>query len=192
MIAAQVLSPMPKLVVDDLDNADHYEILDGVRVELPPMSTDSQFIANRLTRLLSNYGIEHNIGEAYNETIFKLSLRADRSRRPDVAFVPYSRWPKNVMPPDSSSWEMLPDLCVEVVSPTDEAEELMNKVREYFQAGVRLVWVVYPRHELVLVFESLTNVRGLSRSDELAGGPVLAGFKLPLSEIFLPPAAPSE
>jgi Uma2 family endonuclease len=88
---------------------------------------------------------------------------------------------------------VLPDLCVEVVSPHDWADEIMDKVREYFEAGARLVWVIYPRHQMVIVHESLTSVRGLSRIDTLDGGVVLPQFRLPLAELFPEtPSSPAE
>jgi Uma2 family endonuclease len=79
-------------------------------------------------------------------------------------------------------------LAVEVVSPYDLASEQMDKVVEYFRAGVQLVWVVYPEQGLVYVHESLTQVRGLTRTDSLDGGTVLPGFTLPLATLFPPPA----
>ena len=92
-------------------------------------------------------------------------------------------------PSSDNAWDVAPDLAVEVVSPTDLAEELMDKVAEYFQAGVRLVWVVYPRLRLIHVYESLTQVRGLTAADELDGGAVLPGFRTPVAALF-PEAAP--
>ena len=76
------------------------------------------------------------------------------------------------------------DLCVEVVSPSDRADYIQDKIDEYFRAGVRLVWVFYPRHRLVYVYDSPTAVRGLGRSDALDGGVALPGFRLPLAELF--------
>ncbi|MCI0699843.1 MAG: Uma2 family endonuclease [Planctomycetia bacterium] len=191
MTAAEVLTPIPKLVRDDLDH-DHYEIIDGVRVELPPMSADSQAIASRLARHLGNYGTAQNIGDAYTEMLFKLPLTKDRNRKPDAAFVPYSRWPKYKPLPSTNAWDVLPDICIEVVSPNDLADEIETKISEYFQAGVRLVWVVYPRQERLYVYESANQIRRLTRDDTLDGGVVLPGFSLPLSELFLqpPPANP--
>lgn len=192
MNTAEVLTPMPKLVRDDLDNSGHYEIIDGVKVELPPMSADSAAFASRLIRHLSNHGIEHDIGEAYAEVLFKLPLTRERNRKPDVAFVPYRRWPRYQPIPDSNAWDVLPDLCVEVVSPNDCADEIETKINEYFEAGVRHVWVVYPRHERCYVYESANLVRRPTRADTLDGGVVLPNFRLPLAELFLqPPPAQS-
>ena len=176
---------------DEFDSAERYEIIDGQHVEMAPMSTKSLVLASRLNRILSNYGIEHDIGEAYGEIIFKLPLRIDRGRRPDVAFVSYAVWPKILDVPDSNAWEAIPDLCVEVVSPTDRIEELMDKIGEYLSAGVRLVWVIYPRHGYVHVYESPTKIVGLTRADVLDGGDVLPGFRLPLTEILPQPTGPT-
>ena len=79
---------------------------------------------------------------------------------------------------------MVPDLAVEVVSPTDRAEAGLDKVREYFEAGVQLVWVIYPKLRVVHVFESFTRIRVLTRADDLDGGALLPGFRLPLATLF--------
>jgi Uma2 family endonuclease len=190
MSTAEALTPLPTLVHDDPDNSDNYEIVDGVKVELPPMSVDSQAVASRLVRLLGNYGVAQDVGDAYGEMLFKLPLKKDRNRKPDVAFVSHVRWPKYKPLPETNAWEVLPELCVEVVSPNDLADEIETKIEEYFQAGVSLVWMVYPRHQRVYVYESATQIRRLTRADTLDGGTVLPGFALPLTELFLqaPPA----
>ncbi|MBP3960513.1 Uma2 family endonuclease [Gemmata sp. G18] len=190
MSTAEVLMPLPKLVRDAFEDRDHYEIVDGVHVELPPMSVDSQVLASRLLRHLSNYGVAQDLGEAYAEVLFKSPSKKDRNRRPDVAFVSYTRWSKYQPMPDTNAWDVLPDLCVEVVSPNDTGDEIETKVDEYLQAGVTLVWVVYPRQERFYVYESASRVRRLTRVDTLDGGPVLPGFALPLSELFLQPPTP--
>lgn len=175
--------------VELVDDDGHYETVDGVRVELPPMSANSAVWAARLAHQLTTYGVAAGLGEAYPEVLFKLPLDRDRNRKPDVAFVPYSRWARDRPVPDTNGWAVLPDLCVEVVSPTDRAEELAEKVAEYFEAGVRLVWVAYPRLQRVYVFESADRARVLGRADALDGGPVLPGFTLALSGLFPDPAA---
>ena len=53
MSTAEVLTPIPRLWENDPADREHYEIIDGVRVELPPMSADSQVLGSRLLRHLS-------------------------------------------------------------------------------------------------------------------------------------------
>jgi Uma2 family endonuclease len=187
MSAAEALEPMPRLWDDSIDR--DYEIVDGARVEMPPTSVDSQVLACKVAYHLNDHAFGKNFGRACVNVLFKLPLPADRSRRPDAAFIPYSRWAKNRPVPATDVWEVLPDLSVEVVSPNDESDEIETKVLEYLEAGARLVWVVYPRHESVYVYESPQQVRRLTRGDTLDGGVVLPGFQLPLIELFPDPPA---
>ncbi len=189
MSTAEALAP-PQTAAG-VENKDLYEIVDGQRVEMPPMSADSAGITGELSRHLGNYGEATGVGKAYPEMLIKLPLPVDRNRRPDVVFVPFSRWPKGRPLPSTNEWDVLPDLCVEVVSPNDLADEVTEKLGEYIRAGVRQVWIVYPRHQLLYVYDSLTSVRGLTRADELDGGMVLPGFKLKLADLFPEPPAPA-
>jgi Uma2 family endonuclease len=162
-----------------------YEVIDGRRVELPPMSAYAGAIASRLVSKLNEFAGPRNLGEAVGEVLFHLPLPPDRNRRPDVAFVSYQRWARGrQIPPDDNAWDVVPDLAVEVVSPTDVADDILERIEEYFQASVRLVWLVYPRRRTIHVYESLTQIRVLTGADALDGGNVLAGFRLPLPDLF--------
>jgi Uma2 family endonuclease len=184
-----VLAPAPA-DVDLVDDDALYEIIDGQRVELPPMSAYAARISNRITKIIGQFADANQLGEAVNEVLFKLTLDRDRNRCPDAAFVSFERWPKDMgMPIAGNAWEVTPDLAVEVVSPTDRVEELREKIAEYFEAGVRLVWVVHPLLQLVDVYESLIQIRGLTRTDTLDGGSVLPGFRTPVAALF-PGTAP--
>lgn len=166
------------------DEETYYEIINGQRVELPPMSVYSTWLACRLLAEWSIFLSTRELGRPVLEVLFRLPLQG-RNRRPDAAFVSFDRWAKDrPVPGKDNAWDVVPDLAVEVVSPTDLAEELMQKVTEYFLSGVRLVWIVYPEQRLVYVYESLTQVRELSLTDHLDGGTVLPGFSLPLAKLF--------
>jgi Uma2 family endonuclease len=60
----------------------------------------------------------------------------------------------------------------------------VDKIAEYFHAGVERVWVVLPSQEQVYVYDSPSSVRILTRTDELSGDPILPHFRLPLVELF--------
>lgn len=178
-----VSTPVPRPVI--LDD-DRYEIVRGQRVELPPMSTFASLVATRLTAEFSFWGKSKNIGQPANETLFRLPLPVGEvSRKPDVAFVSYERWPKNKpISITANAWDVVPDVTVEVISPTDRAEDVLEKVEEYLSAGVRQVWVVYPIRKMVHVYESLTTIRGLTQEQELDGGSLLPGFHVKLAALF--------
>jgi Uma2 family endonuclease len=168
-----------------------YEIIDNQYVELPPMSVYAGVIASRLARLLGTFADNHELGQVVAEVLFGLTPRARRKHRPDVAFVSYRKWAKDRPLPTTDPWQVVPELAVEVISPTDPAESVQTKVVEYLQGGVQLVWVVYPVLGWILSYESQQRVRGLTIADELDAEPVLPGFRLPLRELFTqpPPAA---
>lgn len=182
----------PVVVPDSgLDGEPLFEIIDGQRVELPPMSAYAVRVAFRLMSQVNEFASPRNIGEAVTEVLFRLPLPVNRNRRPDGAFVSYERWSKDrPMPEADNAWDVVPHLAAEVVSPNDLADELMQKITEYFQAGVQLVWVVYPRQRIVHVYETLTRIRVLTIADELDGGSVVPGFRLPLASLF-PEQAPA-
>jgi Uma2 family endonuclease len=168
-----------------------YELVNGQRVEMPPMSFYAAKIATRLGAKLSDFAEAHKLGEVVVEGLFRLPVTEDfsRDRRPDVAFVSFDRSaaerPEDL---DANAGDVIPDLAIEVTSPTDRAEEQREKVLEYFRVGVRRVWVVYPKLQLIDVYESPSKVQILSATagDILRGDPVLPGFELPLSKLFEP------
>ena len=80
--------------------------------------------------------------------------------------------------------DVVPDLAVEVLSPDDRPRQVLDKVGEYLQAGVRLVWVIDPRRERAVAYRSLTDVTNLGLDDNLDGGEVLPGFSVRLREVF--------
>jgi Uma2 family endonuclease len=83
--------------------------------------------------------------------LFRIDPARGLERRPDLAFISHERWPLERRAPMAAAWEVVPDLAVEVVSPTNTANDVQDKVRDYCRAGVRLLWVVYPLHGLVQV-----------------------------------------
>src|SRR5438128_1525689 len=109
-----------------------YEVVNGQRVELPPMGAQSTRIAGRLNTRLEVFVEDHHLGTVVPEMLFLLDRGANVRRRPDVAFVSADRWPVDQDPQWEGDWEVVPDLAVEVVSPNDTFSEVERKVGEYF------------------------------------------------------------
>lgn len=166
------------------------EVINGEIVDMPPTSFHATKLATRLARKLGNFADDHGIGEVVVETLFHIPLDVDpgRNRRPDVAFVSFKIWPRDR--PESireNAWDVVPDLAIEVVSPSDTAQGLLEKVGEFFRAGVRQVWVVYPHPGVVYVYDTVESVKPVGRAGVLDGGDILPGFHLPLAELFVFP-----
>jgi Uma2 family endonuclease len=161
-----------------------YEVVNGQRVELPPTSAYATWISSRLGHRLGPFAETHALGTVVLEMLFILDAERDLRRRPDLAFVSSQRWPLGREIPETGDWEVVPDLAVEVVSPNDLFQDVLAKMREYFQAGVSQVWIVLPAERQVYVYKSPTAVRILASSDELEGGTLLPGFRLSVATLF--------
>jgi Uma2 family endonuclease len=170
----------------------HYEVVEGKFVETPRMGAFESVIASILQTYLGPFAMEKELGRVATETLFVLSETRKLRRRPDVAYVSYERWPRNRRVPGTEAWGVVPDLAVEVVSPSNTADEVLGKIREYFQAGVRRVWVIYPTEEQAYVYRSPTKNVILTTSDEFDGEDVLPGFRLGLSKLFEADDEPNE
>lgn len=161
-----------------------YEIVAGARVELPPMGMREVLIATALSFFLRGFARERGLGRVVTEGLFPVHPSGDPKRRPDVAFVSYARWPRERPIPPTNDWDVVPDLAIEVVSPTNTAAEILAKIREYFRAGVRRVWVVYPTERQVYDYADATRVRIASDAEALEGGELLPGLRLPVADLF--------
>ena len=187
----------PSLLVSEHENVlavqdePLYEIVNGQRVDLPPMSAYATWIASRLHSRLGLYAEDKGLGMSVAEMLFVLDAEHNLRRRPDVAFVSTARWPLDRALPETGDWDVVPDLAVEVISPNDVFKDVLAKVREYFHYGVQVVWVIAPEERQVYVYDAPTHVRILTGQDELTGGEVVPGFRLPLGHLFQHAAAPT-
>ena len=164
-------------------NGDRYELVDGRLVERD-MGAQSSRIATILIRLLDMHATAHNLGLVF-ATDCGYQIFADRPnqvRFPDSSFIARGRLPDDRAP--AGHVRIPPDLVVEVVSPRDTACELDQKVEEYLQAGVRLLWVVYPSTRRVMVYRKTGGISRLGPADELSGEDVLPGFACRVADLF--------
>ena len=139
-------------------------------------------VGAELLRRLGNHVVGRKLGRVYNsDTGFVLARDPDTVLAPDVAFVHRDRLPKRRT---STFFEGPPDLAIEVRSPSDSRRATTNKARVWLTHGAQDVWVVDPQDETVKVFRSDGSTQSLRATDTLRGHGDLAGFKLPLHELF--------
>lgn len=110
-------------------------------------------------------------------------------RRADASFIHKDRLP--LIEELQGHCPVAPDIAAEVVSPNDLYYEVEEKVEEYLDAGVKLVWVVNPPTRTVRVHRADGTVTDLGEEDELSGEDVLPGFRCRVRDLFEdpPPAA---
>lgn len=176
LLTAEDLEAMPSA-------NNRYELIRGELTPMSPTGGRHGKITVKLSTPLAVHASRHGLGDVFGaETGFVLASDPDIVLAPDVAFVATDR-----IPADDELDRFLrlaPDLAVEVVSPSDTATEVFDKVLTYLDTGVRLVWIIEPRRRTVTVWAADRTGKVLTETDNLDGGDVLPDFRLPVSEIF--------
>ncbi len=140
-------------------------------------------VGTRLIIKLGQYLEEHEIGAVYGpDATYKLPTR---DRLPDVSFISATRIPEAGEP--IGSWELAPDLAVEVISPNDVYDQVVGKVAEYFAAGVHQVWLISPEYKTITLYRSPSQAITLFEDEELVSEELLPGFRCAIRDLFKQP-----
>jgi Uma2 family endonuclease len=140
-------------IVAALSHPDALWEIEYGRVVEKTVSAFAIWIANKLTSMLDAEARRLNLGQAITEMVFILDRVRNLRRRPDSAFVSSKRWALDRTLPFRDDWAVVPNIAVEVVSPSNRADRLAKKRREYFRYGVEEVWVIYPEERIVEVHD---------------------------------------
>jgi Uma2 family endonuclease len=157
------------------------ELIEGVVLE-KAMGTRESWIAVQLITVLNLFVRQHNLGEV---------LGADGMLRlqqniyiPDVSFLSRDRLPEGRLPWEPGIAQLVPDLAVEVLSPSNTARELEMKRTAYFAAGVRQVWTIDPQTETLTVWDTPTTSTTFSKGQAFEALPVLPGLTVNVADLF--------
>ncbi|WP_031526276.1 Uma2 family endonuclease [Dyadobacter crusticola] len=107
-------------------------------------------------------------------------LSGIQMRRPDLAYFNG----KQIDDSAKSDIEPVPEFLIEVISPTDDAEKVEEKLAEYFNASVKVVWHIYPENEVVYVYTARKTVRICTDLDICSAAPVLTDFNVSVKELL--------
>ncbi len=166
-----------------------YELVDGVLVE-KVMGMPESYVAVAVSRHLGNFVAEHKLGIVTGEA-GTLRPNAGLGSYPRCTFISFERLPGRMVPALRAIPDLAPDLAVEVLSEGNTEQEMERKLKDYFFAGVRLVWYVNPKKRTAEVYTSPDQGMTIAEEQSLDGGDVLPGFRLPLRSVFdllsLPP-----
>ena len=158
-----------------------FELIDGVLVE-KVLGYSESVLAIELARLLGNFVRRRKLGTLAGEAGM-LRLSPGLVRIPDLSFISRARLAHHrrarapILP-------LAPDLAIEVLSEGNTPREMARKIREYFDSGCRLVWLIDPRSRTVAVYTTPAKPIILTEKQTLTGGDVLLGFRLPLRKLF--------
>ena len=165
-----------------LPDSKGWELDDGRLVE-KPMGSNSAGIGSEVLILILFYLHDHPIGRAFAEMPYRCyPNHPNRIRKPDVSFIRHERLPVGPLPEPGITAP--PELAVEVLSPNDLASEIDRKVKEYLEAGVRLVWVVNPDVRTVRIHRLNGTIAQADERGVVSGEDVLPGFQFVVGDLF--------
>ena len=158
-----------------------FELDQGELIVEPSPTFRHNRIRDRISRHLGDFVSAHRLGAVTIENDFRLA--PDVVRNPDVAFV--ATEPLSRMDIDSSPIEGVPNLAIEVISPSNSAQDMLTKIHQYLDAGCQAVWIFYPKLKAVEIHDA-HGVREVSAPASLEEAIVFAGhsYSLPLTPIF--------
>ncbi|MER3482711.1 MAG: Uma2 family endonuclease [Meiothermus sp.] len=157
------------------------ELVRGEVVEWMPVGGVHSDVAAELIPLLRVWAKSTKAGFVGGEAGYVVRRNPDGVRAADVGFVRRERIPEDRI--HEAFWNLAPDLAVEVVSPSETAEEIWEKFSDYLAAGTPLVWVIYPRSKQAVVHTPDGIGRTLNAEDKLESPTVLPGFSCKLGEL---------
>ncbi len=158
-----------------------YELVDATLVE-KTIGWQESLLAGVLLQWLNNYLDQHRLGVATGPDGMT-RLFDDTVRGPAVAFVAWKRLPGGRIPQDPVP-HLVPNFVIEVLSVGSTYAEMSRKRREYFHAGVELLWMVDHRSRTVTVFRSAQNATVAKVGERLDGDSVLPGWQVDIGELF--------
>lgn len=175
LITAEELAAMPEGDV-------RRELVRGEIVEMSPVKRRHGRTTTRILVRLEAWAEETQSGEVGTEVGFFLARNPDTVRAPDVYFVRHERVVAAV--DFDAYWDGPPDLAVEVVSRSETAEDVQDKVDDYLRAGAQLVWVLYPKKKQVVEYLANGQARVYQTADVLTNEAVLPGFTCRVADLF--------
>ena len=180
-------APMTAAALLNLPDAVNYELVDGNLVERH-MGMESSSIALRIAFLLARFLQERRLGDLFGaDASYQCFPNAPENvRKADLSFIRAGRFEQDLLP--KGHCRIPPDLAVEVVSPGDLSYGIEEKVAEYLQAGVRLVWVAHPPTRRARIHRPQSSPLGvvseLSEKETIGGEEVLPGFSCAVADFF--------
>lgn len=177
LITAAEFARMP-----DPPDGSKQELVRGVIVTMTPPGFRHGVCQNKVAFLLTAHVLAAHSGRVTVETGVVTERDPDTVRGPDVAFWSIERLPLDQTP--EIYRDVAADLCVEILSPSNTQHEMQEKVREYINRGVRMVWVVDPEAHTVTVYRQAGEGRLLWDDATLTGEDVLPDFQCRVAEFF--------
>jgi Uma2 family endonuclease len=168
------------------ENADRrFELVNGEVEEMPSPGEIHGLICSWVVHILWLYVSRRSQGRVLsNDTGLVVKRGPDTVRGPDVMFFLTSRQLAEASPGHVTD---VPDLIVEVLSPTDRHGQTLKRIGQYLKRGVPLVWVIDPEDHTLTAYRPNEFPKLLDEQDELTGNGVLPDFSCRVADLFALP-----
>lgn len=154
-----------------------FEYDKGEVIPIESMKNQERILVANILRKFQQTKAYQNFGELLPET--DCWLTENQMRRPDIAF-----FTKEQIKESSENKNPIPDFVIEIISENDTINQVENKTKEYFEAGVKLVWQIFPNFEMVRVFTSRKKCYTFFDNDEFDAAPVIEDLRMKVADIF--------
>lgn len=153
-----------------------YEWNDGEIIKFVGMNKKQVFIYEILNQFFIEKGFWKS-GTLISE--YDVQLTGIQMRQPDIAYLTKEQIKRTKQGEDE-----IPEFLIEIISESDNAYEKEEKITEYFKAGVRVMWLIYPENQIIHVYTSRKQVKICTDDDICSAKPILPEFELSVNAIF--------
>lgn len=180
--ATKPLTAEEFFALPDPKDGTRLELVRGGIVAMPGPGWEHSEVQGNTYHQIKLFLTGNPIGRVGTEAVTVVDRNPDSVRGPDVSYYSKERMPLGLRV--TKYHDQPPDMCVEVVSPSNTKKELRAKIKEYFFAGVRMVWVVDPEDRSITVLAAPDEGRTFYEDAVFDGGDVLPGFRCKVSDLF--------
>jgi Uma2 family endonuclease len=181
-MSTKTLMTMEQFLLLPDDESYRYELWQGELVEVGETTVRHNWVREKLLFLLTLFLQQTRLGEVFAET--GIQFDSNTLARPDIVY-----WDAEHFAPidwDQSPAEVIPQLLVEIISPSNSLKTMLRNAEYYLRAGVQVVWIVNRDPFEIHVFEKGQAKRVLRAGDLLEAPSVLPGFSTAVANLVPP------
>lgn len=202
------MATIQRMTFEDLaalpDDENRHELVRGEIIEMPPPQGDHGQLEFRLARLIERHldatarrgGWDESQGENRRDLLvgmvaggeagvrFTLPDDPDQTRGMDLCYLSPDQVARYRGAGGKGYFRELPALVVEVISPSEKAAYVEQKVADYLVGGAQLVWLIFPTVHTVRVHRTDYTTAAIPADGTLSGEAILPGFTVPVSTLF--------
>jgi len=179
-VAQKLLTAEEFFQLPDPPNGWHQELVRGEVIDIPPPGGLHGATQVKTSSRLCVFVDTGPGGTLTCESGFVTERKPDSVRGPDISY-----WAKGRLKEIPVGYfEISPDLIVEILSPSNTTKQTLEKLREYFTKGVRLVWVISPEDRTLTIYRKAEEGRLLHETAMVTGEEVLPGFECRVSDLL--------